>query len=178
MERRSRIQRSDQVIFTRNLKTTLSKQKKDARNSKSDAERGIGKRRLGNALTEGAAQSKTSCAPKASAPAVEFARHCKKKEARPRGRSGRGGGCSRAPSGGAGGRGGVGEGGGSAAPTREKLVSGAGGLKAAPPYAVTTGCRLHDWIAPTRRGGLQPAPGKRDPPAGAGPRPPPTQALG
>lgn len=163
LERRSRIQRSDQVIFTRNLKTTLSKQKKDARNSKSDAERGIGKRRLGNALTEGAAQSKTSCAPKASAPAVEFARHCKKKGS---------------PTAGAVGPGGVGEAGGSAAPTREKLVSGAGGLKAAPPYAVTTGCRLHDWIAPTRRGGLQPAPGKRDPPAGAGPRPPPTQALG
>lgn len=118
LERRSRIQRSDQVIFTRNLKTTLSKQKKDARNSKSGAERDIGKRRLGNARTEGAAQSKTSCAPKASAPAVEFARHCKKKEARPQG----------------GGRAGdVGEAGGSAAPTREKLVSGAGGLKAAPP---------------------------------------------
>ena len=81
------------------------------------------------------------------------------------------------PTAGGGGPGGVGEAGGSAAPTREKRVSGAGGLKAAP-YAVTTGCRLHDWIAPTRRGGLQPAPGKRDPPAGAGPRPPPTQALG
>jgi hypothetical protein len=64
LERRSRIQRSDQVIFTRNLETTLSKQKKDARNSKFDAERGIGKRRLGNARTEGAAKSKPHAQPK------------------------------------------------------------------------------------------------------------------
>lgn len=94
LERRSRIQRSDQVIFTRNLKTTLSKQKKDARNSKSDAERGIGKRRLGNTRTEGSAVE-TPCAPKASAPAVEFARRCKKgKPDRGGGRAGgrRGGG--------------------------------------------------------------------------------------
>ena len=84
LERRSRIQRSDQVIFTRNLKTTLSKQKKDARNSKSGAERDIGKRRLGNARTEGSAvenfmRSQSECTCRGIREALQ------KKEARPQG---------------------------------------------------------------------------------------------